>query len=251
MRLAQSPAISIPVLQITSRGHLPAFSTVGIPHTRKVNLCGDNKCSRPWDDLSRFREIHARRLFHPFSSINFDPQPRRVRISPPFVHPTIPEPPPNPNPRSKKIDRERHTMARSRGGCLNCKARKRKCDQARPECHACSQRGMRCQGYSTPLRWVNGVASRGRFAGASVPDASLVATQGPESSQDLNSMDSETSSAPRHDTSSPASGSISSSAFSPQTIGVPSADAQDPRFQRCMLSSSIHSFTLLLILIPR
>ncbi|KAF5661466.1 transcriptional regulatory protein pro-1 [Fusarium circinatum] len=125
-------------------------------------------------------------------------------------------------------------MARSRGGCLNCKARKRKCDQARPECHACSQRGMRCQGYSTPLRWVNGVASRGRFAGASVPDASLVANQGPESNQDLTSMDSETSSAPRHDTSSPASGSISSSAFSPQTIGVPSADAQDPRFQRFM-----------------
>ncbi|KAF5983635.1 transcriptional regulatory protein pro-1 [Fusarium bulbicola] len=125
-------------------------------------------------------------------------------------------------------------MARSRGGCLNCKARKRKCDQARPECHACSQRGMRCQGYSTPLRWVNGVASRGRFAGASVPDASLVANQGPESNQDLTSMDSETSSAPRHDTSSPASGSISSSAFSPQTIGVPSADARDPRFQRFM-----------------
>ncbi|KAF5694477.1 transcriptional regulatory protein pro-1 [Fusarium denticulatum] len=125
-------------------------------------------------------------------------------------------------------------MARSRGGCLNCKARKRKCDQARPECHACSQRGMKCQGYSTPLRWVNGVASRGRFAGASVPDASLVANPGPESNQDLASMDSETSSAPRHDTSSPASGSISSSAFSPQTIGVPSADAQDPRFQRFM-----------------
>ncbi|EGU77589.1 Zn(2)-C6 fungal-type DNA-binding domain [Fusarium oxysporum f. sp. vasinfectum] len=125
-------------------------------------------------------------------------------------------------------------MARSRGGCLNCKARKRKCDQARPECHACTQRGMRCQGYSTPLRWVNGVASRGRFAGAPVPDASLVATQGPESNQDLLSMDSETSSAPNHDTSSTASGSISSSAFSPQAVGVPSADAQDPRFQRFM-----------------
>ncbi|KAH7207584.1 hypothetical protein BKA60DRAFT_639883 [Fusarium oxysporum] len=125
-------------------------------------------------------------------------------------------------------------MARSRGGCLNCKARKRKCDQARPECHACTQRGMRCQGYSTPLRWVNGVASRGRFAGASVPDASLVATQGPESNQDLLSMSSETSSAPNHDTSSTASGSISSSAFSPQAVGVPSADAQDPRFQRFM-----------------
>ncbi|EXA30935.1 hypothetical protein FOVG_17712 [Fusarium oxysporum f. sp. pisi HDV247] len=128
-------------------------------------------------------------------------------------------------------------MARSRGGCLNCKARKRKCDQARPECHACCQRGMKCQGYSTPLRWVNGVASRGRFAGASVLDASLV-MQGPENpipSQDLlSSMDSETSSAPNHDTSSTASGSISSSAFSPRSIGVSTAGPHDPIFQRFM-----------------
>ncbi|KAK7571046.1 hypothetical protein V3481_007115 [Fusarium oxysporum f. sp. vasinfectum] len=126
-------------------------------------------------------------------------------------------------------------MTRSRGRCLNCKARKRKCDQARPECHPCSQRGMKCQGYSTPLRWVNGVASRGRFAGASVPDASLVAMQSlglDSQSQDL-SMDSETS-APTHDTASTASGS---SAFSPPT--VPTADPQDPIFQR-FLNSALH-----------
>ncbi|KAF4344550.1 transcriptional regulatory protein pro-1 [Fusarium beomiforme] len=132
-------------------------------------------------------------------------------------------------------------MARSRGGCLNCKARKRKCDQARPECHACSQRGMRCQGYSTPLRWVNGVASRGRFAGAPAPDASLVTmqSQSPENpvpSQDLlSSMDSETSSALNHDTSSStASGSVSSAAFSPQSVGVGASDHHNPLFQRFM-----------------
>ncbi|KAF4449508.1 Transcriptional regulatory protein pro-1 [Fusarium austroafricanum] len=121
-------------------------------------------------------------------------------------------------------------MARSRGGCLNCKARKRKCDQARPECHACSQRGMRCQGYSTPLRWVNGVASRGRFAGASVPDASLVAmpTQGSGSSNPDTSIQ-DLSIESNHDTSSTASGS---SAFSPRS--VPTADPQDPIFQRFM-----------------
>ncbi|KAH6963335.1 hypothetical protein DER45DRAFT_552814 [Fusarium avenaceum] len=126
-------------------------------------------------------------------------------------------------------------MARSRGGCLNCKARKRKCDQARPECQACAQRGMTCQGYSTPLRWVNGVASRGRFAGASVPDASLV----PDPSSDM-SIDSETVASrsqsasiaitptPSHAASTSSTGS--SSAFSPRNLPEP----QDAIFQRFM-----------------
>ncbi|SPJ78591.1 uncharacterized protein FTOL_06980 [Fusarium torulosum] len=128
-------------------------------------------------------------------------------------------------------------MARSRGGCLNCKARKRKCDQARPECQACAQRGMRCQGYSTPLRWVNGVASRGRFAGASIPDASLV----PDPSSDM-SIDSETLAPPSQSvavaiTPTPShaasTSSTGSSAFSPHNLPEP----QDAIFQRCHYSS--------------
>ncbi|KAH6979061.1 hypothetical protein EDB82DRAFT_527146 [Fusarium venenatum] len=144
-------------------------------------------------------------------------------------------------------------MARSRGGCLNCKARKRKCDQGRPECQACSQRGMRCQGYSTPLRWVNGVASRGRFAGASIPDASFVQPptlpypqqqqqpQYPPSAAGSNpdmSIDSENSLSgvtSNHDPSS-----TESSAFSPRSAtGVP--DPSDRIFKRCHYSfSSFH-----------
>lgn len=145
-------------------------------------------------------------------------------------------------------------MARSRGGCLNCKARKRKCDQGRPECQACSQRGMRCQGYSTPLRWVNGVASRGRFAGASIPDASFVppstlpypqqqqqqqqlpqyAPSTADSNPDM-SMDSENSlsTVSNHNPSS----TESSSAFSPRSAtGVP--DPSDRIFKRCHYSFS-------------
>ncbi|RBR27027.1 uncharacterized protein FIESC28_00099 [Fusarium coffeatum] len=118
-------------------------------------------------------------------------------------------------------------MARSRGGCLNCKARKRKCDQARPECQACSQRGMRCQGYSTPLRWVNGVASRGRFAGASIPDASFVQPETQPNTLTLPPIQytpelSEAGSLSAHDPSS----TESSSAFSP------GAGGSDPIFQR-------------------
>jgi hypothetical protein len=145
-------------------------------------------------------------------------------------------------------------MARSRGGCLNCKARKRKCDQGRPECQACSQRGMRCQGYSTPLRWVNGVASRGRFAGAPIPDASFVQPptlphlqqqqQQPQyahsvagSNPDIQSVDSENSLSgptPNQDPSS----TESSSAFSPRSVTAPSSDPSDRIFKRCHYSFS-------------
>ncbi|KZL82188.1 c6 finger domain-containing protein [Colletotrichum incanum] len=61
-------------------------------------------------------------------------------------------------------------MGRSRGGCSNCKRRKRKCDETRPDCRACQRRGIQCEGYNTLLKWTNGIASRGRFAGAAIPD---------------------------------------------------------------------------------
>lgn len=65
-------------------------------------------------------------------------------------------------------------MSRSRGGCLNCRQRRRKCDQQRPSCAACSRRHVQCSGYSTEYRWINHVAvSNGsRYAGsAEVYDA--------------------------------------------------------------------------------
>ncbi|KAK1622340.1 hypothetical protein BDP81DRAFT_485527 [Colletotrichum phormii] len=61
-------------------------------------------------------------------------------------------------------------MVRSRGGCSNCKRRKRNCDETRPDCRACQRRGIQCKGYNTTLKWTNGIASRGRFAGAAIPD---------------------------------------------------------------------------------
>ncbi|KAI5862041.1 hypothetical protein GGS23DRAFT_124609 [Durotheca rogersii] len=60
-------------------------------------------------------------------------------------------------------------MGRSRGGCITCKTRKRKCDETRPACLACQNRPGGCGGYGVRLRWDNGIASRGRFAGASTP----------------------------------------------------------------------------------
>ncbi|GKU08400.1 transcription factor [Fusarium langsethiae] len=115
---------------------------------------------------------------------------------------------------------------------------------------------MRCQGYSTPLRWVNGVASRGRLAGASIPDASFVqpptlpypqqqeqpqythsvAGSNPDMSIDSeNSLSGVTS---NHDPSS----TESSSAFSPRSAtGVP--DSSDRIFKRFMRNGLNQMYT--------
>ncbi|KAK7414027.1 hypothetical protein QQX98_007059 [Neonectria punicea] len=69
-------------------------------------------------------------------------------------------------------------MPRSRGGCVNCKRRKRKCDEQRPGCNACARRGIQCEGYATALRWTGGIAVRGRFAGVSIPNAAACARAG-------------------------------------------------------------------------
>ncbi|GAA90917.1 C6 finger domain protein [Aspergillus luchuensis IFO 4308] len=63
---------------------------------------------------------------------------------------------------------------RTHQGCWTCKARRRKCDRARPTCQVCAQRGVPCEGYDVRLRWGTGIASRGRFTGADAPAESSI-----------------------------------------------------------------------------
>ncbi|KAJ5860948.1 uncharacterized protein N7529_008258 [Penicillium soppii] len=58
---------------------------------------------------------------------------------------------------------------RSHTGCWTCKRRRRRCDNARPLCRNCAERGVECEGYEVRLRWGAGIASRGRFTGADKP----------------------------------------------------------------------------------
>ncbi|KAJ5280807.1 hypothetical protein N7478_006179 [Penicillium angulare] len=58
---------------------------------------------------------------------------------------------------------------RSYQGCWTCKSRRRRCDNQRPTCQNCAQRGIDCEGYEVRLRWGTGIASRGQFTGAEKP----------------------------------------------------------------------------------
>lgn len=51
-------------------------------------------------------------------------------------------------------DRKKKHHAKSRHGCISCKKRHLKCDEARPECLRCVKDFGRCEGYRTPRTWM-------------------------------------------------------------------------------------------------
>ncbi|KAH7312527.1 fungal-specific transcription factor domain-containing protein [Stachybotrys elegans] len=45
------------------------------------------------------------------------------------------------------------TKTRSRNGCSQCKAKRLKCDEAKPECLTCIKNNRKCPGYGRSFRW--------------------------------------------------------------------------------------------------
>lgn len=53
--------------------------------------------------------------------------------------------------------------------CRVCYRRRIKCDRSLPTCKKCIKKNIQCSGYGIALKWGQGVASRGKLAGKSVP----------------------------------------------------------------------------------
>lgn len=49
--------------------------------------------------------------------------------------------------------RKRDFCNRTKTGCLTCRQRKKKCDEAKPECNNCISRGLYCMGYPMKRIW--------------------------------------------------------------------------------------------------
>ena len=68
---------------------------------------------------------------------------------------------------------------RSKTGCRNCRDRKKKCDEVKPECTACQKNNLACE-YDPKTRWQPGGSKAGAAAAAaaaSLPAAAVVAAQ--------------------------------------------------------------------------
>ncbi|KAK2025745.1 hypothetical protein LX32DRAFT_567505 [Colletotrichum zoysiae] len=59
---------------------------------------------------------------------------------------------PSKNPKSV-IKTRTGLSSRSRSGCVTCKAKHLKCDEARPACQQCTRKGIKCGGFAQGLRW--------------------------------------------------------------------------------------------------
>ncbi|KAH8678447.1 hypothetical protein BX600DRAFT_431724 [Xylariales sp. PMI_506] len=53
-------------------------------------------------------------------------------------------------------------------GCLQCSKRRINCDRGEPRCKKCTQKGLECSGLNR-IRFVAGVASRGKLKGSPIP----------------------------------------------------------------------------------
>ncbi|ORY12943.1 hypothetical protein BCR34DRAFT_481807 [Clohesyomyces aquaticus] len=54
---------------------------------------------------------------------------------------------------SKKVQvRKKAWKPKTRTGCITCRIRRIKCDEARPECGRCSTTGRKCDGYTSPAQ---------------------------------------------------------------------------------------------------
>ncbi|KAF2794576.1 hypothetical protein K505DRAFT_383735 [Melanomma pulvis-pyrius CBS 109.77] len=55
----------------------------------------------------------------------------------------------------------------SGNGCTTCRNLRIKCDEARPYCRRCKERGVTCEGFTPRLQWVDSASSVGRTSVAS------------------------------------------------------------------------------------
>ncbi|KAH6951864.1 fungal-specific transcription factor domain-containing protein [Fusarium avenaceum] len=60
---------------------------------------------------------------------------------------------PSPGQSSANPTAKRKLPVRSRAGCLTCRDKHLKCDEAKPHCQVCISRGVQCGGYQRGLRW--------------------------------------------------------------------------------------------------
>ncbi|KAL2418610.1 hypothetical protein ABEF91_004376 [Exophiala dermatitidis] len=88
---------------------------------------------------------------------------------------TLPSVTPQSSPTSDvNASRKRRKRAPAQGAaddCFTCATRNLECDRGRPYCSRCLADGRDCSGYKTQLTWGNGVASRGKLRGLSLPIA--------------------------------------------------------------------------------
>lgn len=74
-------------------------------------------------------------------------------------------------------------------GCFQCSKRRVSCDLGQPQCQKCVQKGLHCSGLGR-IRFVPGVASRGKFRNSRIPVVPAFPKSLPAGSSNLDQLPS-------------------------------------------------------------
>lgn len=77
-------------------------------------------------------------------------------LSPTQPKPKRPRGRPRKHPLTTAINTSKITKGRSKTGCITCRKRKKKCDEAKPRCMNCEKNAVVCEGYHEKKLWRSG-----------------------------------------------------------------------------------------------
>ncbi|KAK0712980.1 fungal-specific transcription factor domain-containing protein [Lasiosphaeria miniovina] len=82
---------------------------------------------------------------------------------------------PRKHPLTSSVSSSKITKGRSKTGCLTCRKRKKKCDEAKPRCMNCEKNAVVCEGYPEKQIWKSGKerAEEERLKSRSLPPISI------------------------------------------------------------------------------
>ncbi|KAL6416088.1 hypothetical protein AUP68_00300 [Ilyonectria robusta] len=94
-------------------------------------------------------------------------------------------------PKNVRLDALPSNREVSSKDCRLCTKRRIRCDRTLPECRKCTSRELSCPGFDpVPLRWGQGVASRGKLSGRVIPVLPPKDAAGPRSESGVEEVDS-------------------------------------------------------------
>ncbi|ROT38355.1 hypothetical protein SODALDRAFT_277974 [Sodiomyces alkalinus F11] len=76
--------------------------------------------------------------------------------SPTHRKPKRPRGRPRKHPQTSAVNTGKVTKGRSKTGCITCRKRKKKCDEAKPRCMNCEKNAVLCEGYHEKKLWKSG-----------------------------------------------------------------------------------------------